>query len=201
MFSWRRKRADDRTRDDRLPSHDDVSDDLAGATSDTTPVNETDLDRHLELVAFRPPLGATVLRVAPALLIVGMLLCIPFSIGTDAGRAITIERGVLGLAGTWLGMIAIIVLAAILGISISRSVSNELRRSRRVDTFRIAIGESAFAAAAATMAGAIIVTIDMLDAVAVIGVVFVMTFLFTWAMLFPLYRKAWDDAAGSGDEV
>ncbi|GGA56055.1 hypothetical protein GCM10011490_02380 [Pseudoclavibacter endophyticus] len=200
MFKRRGRRSDDDQSPERLPSRDDVADELADARPDDTPVDAADLDEHLELVAFRPAMLPTVKRVAPALLIVGMLLCIPFATATPQGRELVVERGVLGLAFTWLGMIAIIVLAALVAISLSRAISNPARRSRRTDTIKLAFGESAFAASGATLAGVVIMSIDFLDMVTVIAIVFTMTFLFTWASVFPLYRASWDAESTRGPQ-
>lgn len=189
------KRRPDRERDSKLPTRDDVAAELEATPDQGRPEHP-----ELEVVSFRPAMRDSAVRVAPTLLIVGMVLCVPFAIGTPMGQQLADERGVLGLGATWFAMVVIIIVGALLAIATSRGIANPVRRATRTDTLKLALGDSAFAAAGATLASVIIMSINFIDMVSIIGIVFAMTFLFSWAMLFPLYRQSWDDAYGRDDE-
>lgn len=181
-----------RDRDQDLPRHDEVVAELHATKAALEPQFE-----ELEVVAFRPSMRASVVRVSLALVAVGAALLVPYIFGTTLGQQQLESRGVLGLLATWLMMVALVTIGALLGIAVARSISNPTRRVRRTQTLRLALGEAGFAAAGATFAAVIVMSIDFMQMVSVLGIVFVMAFLFSWAMLFPLYRSSWDTAAGS----
>lgn len=189
MRVFNRRQPNDR--DDRLPSHDEVVAQLRGQEETGPPEHQ-----ELEVISFRPTMRVSAVRVSIALLAVGLALLVPYMFGTALGRQQLDERGFAGLLATWLLMIVLVTIGALLGIVISRSISNPTRRVRRTHTLRLASGEAAFAAAGATFAAVIVMSIDFMPMVSVLGIVFVMAFLFSWAMLFPIYRQGWDAAAG-----
>lgn len=155
---------------------------------------EGEAARELEALAFLPPLSQAVRRVVPALLAVGLVLFIPFGWFTEQGRQQVQERGVGPVLLGWAGMLVLLVLGALLGLAIARALGTSTRRFRRVEVLRLAVGESVVAAAGTTFV-AVLVAGGSSDLLRVLAIAFVLTFLFSWAMLLPLYRQAWDAAA------
>lgn len=185
----RRRRND---RDDELPSRDDVAGQLA-SDDRAADAGGDDVER-LELTAFRPPFAHVVVGVVPMLVVVGLVLFLPYW-WTPEGRAQVVERGWLPVVLGWIGMVLIIVLGALLGLGLARIFANGVQRFRRVDVFRLALWHAVVGGAGATLAS-IFVAGSVADLLRVITIVFFMTVIFTWAALFPRYRRAWDASAG-----
>lgn len=155
---------------------------------------------RLEVAAFRPGFLTSARFVAPALLVVGMLVLIPF-LGTPVGRSQLERLGFGGLLGGWFVLVAAACVAAILAIAILRWVSSGTRRYARRDVLRLAAGDAVAAGAAAAFVS-FLVSGGIEDVTRVLTVTFVICALFTWAMLVPLYRRGWDGvAADRGIEV
>ena len=186
-------------RDDELPSRERVAEELDG-DADLASGDHADDERQLELLAFRPSLRRSAAVVAAALFGVGLVLFVPFVVATPFGRAALEARGFLALAGSWIVMVLIIVAGGLIALTGVRALSSVLRRARRTDVLKLALGEAAVTAAGATFAAAL-VSGALNDLIRVLAITFVLTFLFTWAMLFPLYRRAWDEAAAQGRDA
>lgn len=149
--------------------------------------------RQLELVTFRPSLAMTAAYVGPVLIVAGLLVYIPFLRASPEAQAYAETRG-LELFGSWAVMVLLIVGAALIAMAIMRAFSSVTRRASRFDTLKLALADATFAAMGATGAAALVAGfVD--DMMRVLAVTFVLTFVFTWAMSFPLHRRAWDAAA------
>lgn len=180
-------------RADDLPRRDDVAAANRAADRSAEPTSSPD-DERIEVAAFRPGFVRSAAHVAPALLVVGLVLAVPFAIMTPLGRD---QVGRLGLGGFVLGwtvVVVAIVLAAVLAIGILRAVSPGVRRFGRRDAVRLAAGDAVAAGAAATGV-AFLVAGGVDDVMRVLAFAFVLTTLFTWAMLVPLYRRGHDRVA------
>ena len=163
---------------------------LDGTSADAEPRDDAE---RIEAIAFRPSTTRTLAYVAPVLVVVGLAIFPLVAFGTPIGRRLLEERGA-GFFGGWAVMILIIVGSAMLALAILRAISSGTRRLRRVDTLRLAVADAASAAAGA-VGGTVLTSASLDDVMRVLAFAFVLTFLFTWAMVLPLTRRSWDQAS------
>lgn len=147
----------------------------------------------ISLAAFRPSQRDVLARLVPTLLAVGLVAFFGFALLTDVGRAQLDERGFVPLLLGWIAMLALCILGAVAALAAERGVSTGLRSYTRKRVLPLALGHSILAAAGATFFS-FWISGGAYDLLTVLTCTFVLTLLFTAAVLVPAYLTGFAQA-------
>lgn len=148
---------------------------------------------HVRLVDARPTLARASAAVGLCLFAVGALLFPAYALGTPLGLWRLDAEGPLPLLAGWLVRVAAVSAAGLLGPAVLRAVSTGLLPCTRRGVVRFAALEAFLCAAPATLMS-FLVAGGVDDLMRVLTLAFVLTALFSFAVLLPLYRRGWDAA-------
>lgn len=146
----------------------------------------------------RPPLKALALRWFLTLGCVGVVAGVLFFVFTPEGQLAWLASGALmGIVG-WAIFLMAILSAGFLALGIGRTVNGGLRRVSKSGIWPIVVAEAATAAAGATAAAAIL-AMNSSDVMRVLFSTFALTFLFTWAVVWPPTVQRFAELTGEGN--
>ncbi|WP_424465560.1 hypothetical protein [Pseudoclavibacter helvolus] len=147
----------------------------------------------IPLAGFRPGQVEVLRRLIPTLLAVGLVAFFAYALFTEIGSAQLGDRGFVPLLLGWLAMLGLCILGAVAALAAERGVSTGLRAYTRARVLPLAIGHSLLAAAGATFCS-FWVSGGAYDLLTVLSCTFLLTFLFTAAVLVPAYLSGFANA-------
>lgn len=168
------------------------------AASSSRPSRDRDDANQVLWSELRPPLKELALRWFLTLGCVGIVAGFLFFVFTPEGQLAWLASGVpMGIVG-WAIFLAALLGAGFLALGIGRTVNGGLRRISKSGILPIVVAEAATAAAGATAAAAIL-AMNSSDVMRVLFSTFALTFLFTWAVLWPPTVQRFAELTGEGN--